>query len=249
LSNRLAVNDASREAAAIIIELRSLRSVSGRAGMARFGISTKTALGVSMTVMRPMTRPHRRRHDLAAELWASGIHEARIFAALIEDPRLVTPAQMDSWAADFASWDVCDQVSMRVFARTPYIASKVAKWAKDEREFVRRAAFATIAGYAVHAKQASDDAFAPFLVLIERYATDRRNFVKKAVNWALRQIGKRSPAQHEAALALAGKLAASEDPTARWIGKDAVRELSDPRQVARINQRSGSAAPQDRKKR
>jgi 3-methyladenine DNA glycosylase AlkD len=144
---------------------------------------------------------------------------------------------MDAWAAEFNSWDLCDQACMKLFAKTPHAAEKIAKWAKDEREFVRRAAFATIAGYAVSAKQVADEEFLPFLVLIEKHATDPRNFVKKAVNWALRQIGKRSEGLHAPALTLAEKLAASNDKTARWIGRDAQKELSDPKQIARVAKR------------
>jgi len=219
---------------ALLAELKALGSEKGRIGMARFGINMDRAFGVSMTAMRPLARKHRRDHALALALWDTGHHEARILAALIDDPKQVTRRQMDSWASDFDSWDVCDQVSMRVFAATPFVEAKVAKWAKDRREFVRRAAFATIAGYAVHARKEPDDAFLPFLPLIEAAATDERNFVRKAVNWALRQIGKRSRVLHKPALALARKLAASDDKTARWIGKDAVRELTDPAQIARI---------------
>jgi 3-methyladenine DNA glycosylase AlkD len=206
--------------------------------MARFGINTEKVFGVSMAAQRPLERKYRRNHELAADLWASGFHEARILAALIEDPKLVTPRQMDAWVADFNSWDVCDQACMRVFAKTPYVAEKVVKWAKDKREFVRRAAFATIAGYTVSAKKAADAEFTPFLALIEAYSTDERNFVRKAVNWALRQIGKHSPSLHRPALALAEKLAASENKTQRWIGKDAVKELTDPAQLARIAKRA-----------
>ena len=224
----------SAEAETILAELKALGSEENREGMARFGISTDRAFGVSMAAMRPLTKAYRRNHRLAAELWDTGIHEARIFAALIDDPRQVTPAQMDAWAADFDSWDLCDQACMKLFAETPYVAEKTAQWAKDEREFVRRAAFALIAGYTVHAKKAPDDAFLPFLDLIEAHADDPRNFVKKAVNWALRQIGKRSPALHPKALALAEKLAASEDRTERWIGRDAVKELTDPKQLERL---------------
>ena len=147
--------------------------------MARFGINTEKAFGVSMAAARPLARKYRRQHDLAAGLWASGIHEARILAALIDDPKLVTRKQMDAWAAEFNSWDLCDQACMKLFAKTPYVAEKVAKWAKDEREFVRRAAFATIAGYAVSAKKAADEEFLPFLALIEAHATDPRNFVQE----------------------------------------------------------------------
>ncbi|MCC6734522.1 MAG: DNA alkylation repair protein [Bauldia sp.] len=221
-------------AAAVVAELRSMGSEAGRAGMARFGINANRAFGVSMAMMRPLERRYRRNHALALDLWATGIHEARILATTIEDPKAVTIAQMDAWVAEFDSWDVCDQAAMRVFARTPWVAAKVADWAEDDREFVRRAAFALIAGYTVAAKKAPAEEFLAFLPIIERHATDGRNFVKKAVNWALRQIGKRSPALHGPALALAEKLAASPDRAARWIGKDAVKELTDPRQVARI---------------
>jgi 3-methyladenine DNA glycosylase AlkD len=224
----------SPEAAAVLTELSALGSEAGRAGMARFGINAVHAYGVSMTAMRPLERRLRRNHPLALELWATGVHEARILAALIDDPKKVTPQQMDSWAADFNSWDLCDQACMKLFAKTPFVAEEAAKWAKDEREFVRRAAFAMIAGYAVAARKAPDAEFLPFLDIIEAHATDERNFVRKAVNWALRQIGKRSPALHGPALALAKRLAASTDKTARWIGRDAVKELSDPTQIARL---------------
>jgi 3-methyladenine DNA glycosylase AlkD len=206
--------------------------------MARFGINVDKAFGVSMAVQRPLQRKYRRDHELALALWQSGYHEARILAALIDDPKKATPRQMDDWAADFNSWDLCDQASLKLFARTPFAVEKIARWAKDDREFVRRAAFATIAGYAVSARTASDKEFLSFLKIIEAHATDERNFVRKAVNWALRQIGKRSKSLHKPALALARKLAASDDRTARWIGKDAVRELTDPAQVARIESRS-----------
>jgi 3-methyladenine DNA glycosylase AlkD len=222
----------------VLAELKALGSAEGRAGMARFGINIENAYGVSMAAARPLARKYQRQHELAAGLWASGVHEAQILAALIDDPTLVTPKQMDAWVADLNSWDLCDQACMKLFAKTPHVAEKVATWAKDKREFVRRAAFATIAGYTVHAKKAPDAEFLPFLAIIETYATDERNFVKKAVNWALRQIGKHSMTLHAPALKLARKLAASEDRTARWIGKDAVRELTDPVQVARIRRRS-----------
>jgi 3-methyladenine DNA glycosylase AlkD len=223
---------------AILAELKALGSSEGRTGMARFGINIEKAYGVSMAAARPLARKYKRQHELAADLWASGIHEARILAALIDDPKLVTARQMDAWVADFDSWDLCDQACMKLFAKTPYVAEKVANWAKDKREFVRRAAFATIAGYAVGAKKAPDADFLPFLAFIETCATDERNFVKKAVNWALRQIGKRSKALHAPALKLATKLAASDDKTARWIGKDAVKELTDPAQLQRLSRKS-----------
>jgi 3-methyladenine DNA glycosylase AlkD len=232
----------SPEAAAIIAELKALGSGTGRAGMARFGINAENAFGVSMASMRPLERKHRRNHELALELWSTGFHEARILAALIDDPKQATSAQLDAWVADFDSWDLCDQACMKLFARTPYVAAKIEKWAEDEREFVRRAAFALIAGYTVAAKKAPDAEFLPFLPLIERYATDDRNFVRKAASWALRQIGKRSQGLHRPALQLATRLAASENKTERWIGRDAMKELSDPSQIARLAERTAKAA-------
>jgi 3-methyladenine DNA glycosylase AlkD len=218
----------------VIAELRALGSEANRAGMARFGINTERAFGISMKGLEPLARKHRRNHRLAGDLWASGYHEARLLAALIDDPREVTPQQMDSWAADLDSWDLCDQACLKLFEKTPFVAEKIVGWAADEREFVRRAGFALMAAYAVHGKAASDATFIRLLGLVEEHASDGRNYVRKAVNWALRQIGKRSVALHEPALSLAKRLAASDDKTARWIGKDAVKELTDPKQVARL---------------
>lgn len=219
----------------VLAELKAMGSEKNRAGMARYGINVDGAYGVSMTAMKPLMRRFRGDHALALALWATGVHEARILAAQIADPREFTPALMEEWVAAFDSWDICDQACMKVFARTSYVRDKVEAWAADEREFVRRAAFALIAGYAVAAKKAPDAAFLAFLPIIEQQATDPRNFVRKAVNWALRQIGKRSIALHKPALALAEKLAASPDRTARWIGRDAVKELTDPKQLQRLS--------------
>jgi len=225
------------ETAAILKELRSLGSERNRAGQSRFGISTTRAYGVSIANLRPIARRLKRDHHLAAALWESGVHEARILAAFVDEPEKVMPDQMDAWVAEFDSWDLCDQVCGSLFDRTPFAEAKIMQWAKDEREFVRRAAFALLAMYAVHAKKVPEERFLKFLPLIERHASDPRNFVKKAVNWALRQIGKRSPALHAPALALAEKLAASSEGNARWIGKDAAKELSDPKQIQRIKVR------------
>jgi 3-methyladenine DNA glycosylase AlkD len=233
-----AQRDYAREAKAILAELRSLGSEENRAGQARFGINTVRAYGVSIANLRPMARRLKRDHALAAALWKTGVHEARILAAFVDEPAKVTPAQMDAWVAEFDSWDLCDQVCSNLFARTPQVEKKITKWAKDKREFVRRAAFALLAAHAVHGKKVSDRDLLAFLPLIEEYSTDPRNFVRKAVNWALRQIGKRSLALHAPALALAEKLAASEDKTARWIGGDAAKELTDPVQIARLKARA-----------
>ncbi|MGH6926303.1 MAG: DNA alkylation repair protein [Propylenella sp.] len=228
---------AEKTAAAVLAELRALGSETNRAGQARFGINTARAFGVSMAALRPLARRLKRDHALAAALWKSGIHEARILAALIDEPVKVTPAQMDRWVAAFDSWDLCDQTCTKLFVRTPFVEEKIAVWSADEREFVRRAGFALLAVHAVHSKKLPDKEFLKFLPLIERHATDPRNFVRKAVNWALRQIGKHSLALHGPALALAEKLAVSSDKTARWIGKDAAKELTDPVQIARIKAR------------
>ncbi len=228
---------ASDEVAAILAELKSLGSEENRAGQARFGINARRAYGVSMPNLQSIKRRLKRDHDLAAALWETGVHEARILAALVDEPRKVTPAQMDSWAADFDSWDLCDQVTSKLFVRTLHAEKAVKRWVKDNREFVRRAAFALLAAHTVHGKDLPDSDFLQYLPLIEKYATDPRNFVRKAVNWALRQIGKHSLALHAPALALAQKLAASDDKTARWIGKDAARELSNPVQIARLKAR------------
>jgi 3-methyladenine DNA glycosylase AlkD len=219
---------------AVLAELRKLGSEKNRAGMARFGINTGRAFGVSIAAIRPLARRYRRNHELAAALWASGYHEARLLAALIDDPKQVTSKQMDAWAADFDSWDLCDQACLKLFVKTPFVDQKIPRWAKDKREFVRRAGFALLASQAVHGKDVPDSVFREHLKLIDAASTDERNFVRKAVNWALRQVGKRSASLHKPALALAKRLAASPDKTARWIGKDAVKELTDPFQLGRL---------------
>ncbi len=230
----------SADADAVVAEIRAFGSEKNRIGMARYGINVSRAFGVSMASLAPIARRHRRDHALALALWATGYHEARVLAAMIEDPKSVTPDQMDRWVADFDSWDICDQACMKVFARTPHVADKVRQWSEDEREFVRRAAFALIAGYTVQAKAAPDVVFLDFLPIIDRKGDDPRNLVKKAVNWALRQIGKRSLALHGPALALALEMARSDDASRRWIGRDAAKELSDPARIDRLAARSGA---------
>ncbi len=221
----------------IIGELRTLGSEHNRAGMARYGISVDRAFGISMASLRPVAKRLGRDHALALELWASGWHEARILAVLIADPRAMTPALMDAWTADFDSWDLCDQAGLKLYVKTDHVEDCIARWAVDERTFVRRAAFALMAAAAVHLKAVDDAWFAPMLERIDDHAGDERNFVKKAVNWALRQIGKRNASLHGNALALAERLAASDDKTRRWVGRNAVRELTDPTQIARIKDR------------
>jgi len=195
------------------------------AGMARFGSRPAHALGVSIPVLRKMAEALGKNHSLALELWASGLHEARILASMIDDPRLVSEHQMEAWVNDFDSWDVCDQVCGNLFDKTPYAFQKAVEWCHCEPEFVRRAGFVMMEELAVHDKLASDEAFLPFFPLIKQYATDERNFVKKAVNWALRQIGKRNAILRVSALEWAEQIRAMDSKTAQWIAKDAMKEL------------------------
>lgn len=217
----------------IVEHLKSLGSEENRAGMARFGIQTDRALGIGNTQLRPLARRLKRNHGRALELWDTGWREARLLAAFTAEPAEVTVEQCRIWAAQFDSWEVVDGVS-DVFVEAAFWRELVEEFAADQREFVRRTAFAMLAWAAVHRKKEPDVTFVSCLPLIEAHATDPRNFVRKAVNWALRQIGKRSRALHAPALVLAERLAASDDKTARWIGKDAVSELTAPKTLERI---------------
>ena len=221
----------------IIEYLRALGSDENIAGMARFGIATETALGVSNVELRRVARTVKTDHARALDLWTSGIREARLLAAFTADPKALTLAEARQWANACDSWEVVDAVAdLFVGARLEQVL--IPEFAADEREFVRRLAFAMIATAAVHLKKEPDSTLLAWLPLIETHAADERNFVKKSVNWALRQIGKRSPACHGPALALAQKLAASTDRTARWTGKDALRELTN----SRVRQRLSSGS-------
>jgi 3-methyladenine DNA glycosylase AlkD len=201
-------------------------SARDREGMARFGIHSAKAFGVSMATMRPLVKRLGRNHDLAVGLWESEWLEARILAGFIADPARVTPALMDRWCRDFDNWAVCDSTCIHLFSRTPHAWRKVPIWSRRQDEFVRRAGFALLAALAVHDKHAPDALFVRGLALIERTADDERNFVKKAVNWALRQIGKRNQALNVKAVALSRQLASSAQAAPRWIGKDALKELT-----------------------
>jgi 3-methyladenine DNA glycosylase AlkD len=195
--------------------------------MARFGINPDGALGVRIPDLRRLAKEIGTDHRLALSLWKSGLHEARILASMIDDPAAVTEPQMESWVRDFDSWDVCDQCCGNLFDRTPFAYPKAVEWTSRNEEFVKRAGFALMAWAAVHDKAEDDRVFLEFLPIIEREADDNRNFVKKAVNWALRQIGKRNRRLHRAALAAARRLSKRNDSrAARWIGADALRELS-----------------------
>ena len=193
--------------------------------MARFGIDNSKALGVKLPEIRKLAKEIKKDQPLSLALWNTGIHECRILASMIGDPKQVTPEQMDKWVADFASWDVCDQVCGNLFDRTPYAIRKALEYSAHEEEYVKRAGFVLMAEFAVHNKKADNAEFMPFFPVMEREAWDNRNFVKKAINWSLRQIGKRNRTLHQIAIATAEKIALQDSKAAKWIAADALREL------------------------
>ena len=207
-------------------------------GMAQFGISTKKRLGVSIPDLRAFAKEIGKDHDLALKLWDTGIADARILAGMIGEPNKLTGRQMEDWAKDFDSWDVCDQVCMNLFERTPLVREKIKEWSRRKEEFIKRAAFALIACLAWHDRTAGDTDFTAFFPLIKKAATDERNYVKKAVNWALRNIGKRNSELNRAALKLAKEIMAIDSRPARWIASDAIRELSSMPVKKRLEKRS-----------
>lgn len=218
------VSPAARD---VLGRLAALGSERNRQGMARYGINIARAHGVSMAAMRPMARAIGKDHALALELWDSAVHEARILACLVDDPKCATRGQLDAWAADLDSWDLTDQFCNKLVVKTSMAWELAHAWAVRPEEFVRRAGFSLAAQLAVHDKKAPDESFLPLLELVRQQAADERNFVKKAVNWALRQTGKRSAVLRGHAVALAVELSSMDSKAARWIGKDALRELQE----------------------
>ena len=213
------------ESVRLVAHLYSLRDDANLVGQARFGITSKAErLGIAMPVLRELARSHRRNHALALELWASGIHDARILATLVENPNQITRAQMDQWVRDADNWAVTDALAF-LFDRTEFAEAKAHAWSARQGEFVKRTGFAMVAGMAVHRPELPDEIFLDFLPVIAREATDERNFAKKAVNWALRQIGKRNPALRRAAMVEAQRIGKLDSRAARWIAADALREL------------------------
>jgi 3-methyladenine DNA glycosylase AlkD len=209
-----------------IKKLKSLADPEAVMGMARFGINPENTYGVSIPNLRKIAKETGTDHDLAQQLWASGIHEARILACLIDNPKVTTEEQMDTWVKDFDSWDVCDQCCSNLFDKTSFAYQKAAEWSKREEEFVKRAGFTLIASLAVHDKKAADEEFLKFLPMIKRESGDARNFVKKSVNWALRQIGKRNLSLNKLAIKTAEEIQQIDSRSARWIASDAIRELT-----------------------
>lgn len=195
-------------------------------GMARYAIPSDRALGVAMRDIKALGKQLGRNQELAAELWKTGVYEAHMLASFVGDPARITAAEMDRWCRDFDNWALCDALCFNLFDRTPYAWDKVAKWSGAKAEFVKRTGFALLWSLSVHDKKAADERFLEGLKFVEREAGDDRNFVKKAVNMSLRAVGKRNPALSAAAMEVAARLADSDDPTARWVGRDALRELS-----------------------
>jgi 3-methyladenine DNA glycosylase AlkD len=209
----------------VIKKLKSLANKKNVEGMARFGISSKNTLGVPVPKIRDLAKRIGKNHLLAQQLWESGIHEARILACLVDDCKSVTGKQMESWVKDFDSWDVCDQVCMNLFDKTDVSFKKVVEWTTRKEEFVKRAGFALMASLSVHDKKAKNGMFLKFLPIIKRESMDGRNFVRKAVNWALRQVGKRNAVLNKEALKTAKEILKIDSKSAKWIAGDAIREL------------------------
>ena len=225
MAKRPPAADPSLDADTAVALLKKLSTKQDFSNLKRFGIVTNKAFGVSMANIQKVAKPLGRNHALAEALWKTGWYEARMLASFVDEPEKVTPAQMDRWCKDFDNWGICDTVCFKLFDQTPHAFAKVTKWSASKEEFVKRGAFALLASLALHDKHSADAAFLKTLPLIERAATDDRNFVKKGVSWALRGIGHRSPRLHKAAMELGERLIASPDATARWIGKDTVRDL------------------------
>ena len=193
--------------------------------MKKYGINTEHALGISIYNLRRFAKEIPKNHNLALKLWMTGIHEAKMLACFIDEPEKITANQMNKWAESFNSWDICDQTCTSLFDQSPLSWKKVFEWAESEKEFVKRAAFSLIAGLCVHDKTAEDDKFEQFFSLIQTHADDERNYVKKAVNWALRNIGKRNLYLNKKSIIFSQKLAKKNSKSAKWIANDALREL------------------------
>ena len=218
----------------MLAELEAMSTKRDRENLKRFGITANKAFGVSMVNMQKLAKQLGRNHELAAALWKTGWYEARMLTSFVDEPARVTSAQMDRWCRDFDNWGICDTICFHLFDRTPHAWSKVNRWHDERGEFVRRAAFALLASLALHDKQTGDEPFVEALALVERAATDDRNFVKKGVSWALRLIGRRNRFLNTQAVRVSRRLAASPAAAARWIGRGALKELTSPMVMRRL---------------
>lgn len=221
----------------VLTWLKKKGTAKNRAGMARYGLPSTNTFGVSMATMQPFAKRIGTNHALAQALWKTGWYEARIMASFVGDPTKVTPALMDAWCRDFDNWGTTDTVCFKLFDRAPGAWQMVPKWVKEKGEFQKRAGFALMACLAGHDKSATDAVFVKCLGLIQKGASDDRNFVKKGVSWALRRIGHRNAALHAAAAKLATKLSKSENAAERWVGKDALRDIMRPTVIKRVTAR------------
>jgi 3-methyladenine DNA glycosylase AlkD len=227
MSNEFSVDE-------IIKILKQNKNSKNVEGMAKFGINHEFALGISMPFLRNLGKQIGKNHELAIELWKTKIHEARILSTIIDDPKLVTKSQMNSWVKDFNSWDLCDQCCMNLFRKNEFAFEKSLEWMERKEEFVKRAGFALVATLAVHSRNLTNEDFEIYLQKINEKSDDERNFVKKAVNWALRQIGKRNIFLNKKAIEVSEKLINSDSKSAKWIGKDALKELTSEKIISRI---------------
>jgi 3-methyladenine DNA glycosylase AlkD len=223
----------------ILDKLRSMSNPESVVGMAKYGINPKHALGISIPNLRKLAKETGKNHILAQELWKSEIHEARILASMVDDPKLVSENQMESWVKDFNSWDLCDQCCGNLFDKTPFAYQKAVEWSSRKEEFVKRSGFALIAWLAVHDKKATDKQFEEFFPHIKRESIDERNYVKKAVNWALRQIGKRNLVLNKAVINLGKEIKQIDSKSARWIANNALKELTNSQTLKRIKSKFG----------
>lgn len=230
------------DAASVVATLMRVAKRSTLAGMARYGIPSDKALGVPVSTLHRMAKELGRDHALALALWETDVYEARMLCSFVDEPERVTPAQMERWCREFDSWAICDTLCFHLFDRTPHAFGKIREWARREEEFEKRAAFALLASVAAHDKDAKEADFARCLPLIERASVDERNFVKKGVLWALRMVGQRSVELNKASVTLARELAQSSSPSARWIGKTALREFEKPAMKRRLAKHARDAA-------
>lgn len=221
----------------IMAELESLSNPENVKGRFRYSIKSKKAFGVRIPELRRIAKEVGKDHFLASQLWDEGYSETRILASMVEDPGMVTEKQMESWVVDFDSWDVCDQCCMNLFYKTPFAYKKAFEWSEREEEYVKRAAFTLMAVLAVHDKAARDVKFEQFFPVLVAQAGDKRNYVKKAVNWALRQIGKRNMALNLKTLDLAREMIDSDAKSAQWIARDAIRELESDKVQERLRKK------------
>jgi len=235
------MSEGSEKLEEVMGNLRGMADPAYTEGMDGYGISTSTALGIRVPQLRKMAKEIGRDHDMAIGLWDTGVHEALLLATMVGDPKQVTEALMEAWVLDIGSWDVCDLCMGNLFDRTPYARDKASQWSEREEEYVKRAGFVLMATLAVHDKKAPDQVFKDFLPMIEREAWDERNFVKKAVNWALRQIGKRNLVLNARAIEAGERIHGQGTRSAKWIASDALRELRNDKVRQRLEDKATKA--------